>query len=266
MDKKIKYLGDYINSLQSQGCYTFLKEEAKDALGCSDDAFRSNIKRLSKINKVHYLKKGLYIIIPLEYLHMQAPPANWYIDALMKHMKIPYYVGLLTAASYHGASHQASQIYQVMVDRSLPPLRVGRSTIRFYKNSLIETAKTISLKSHTGLFIVSSPEQTVLDLVNYIEASGGLNNISTILEELQENMSDLLLSKVLHDKVSASSLQRLGFILDLLNSMKLSNVIRNALKKRKIQPILLNPSSQKKAFEKNKEWQININDKIETDI
>lgn len=266
MYKKIKHLENYMNDLQSQGRYTFLKEEAKGALGCSDNAFKSSVKRLFKENKVHYLKKGLYLIVPVEYMRMQSPPASWYIDALMNHINRPYYVGLLTAASYHGASHQAAQIYQVMVDKPLRPLQIGRSTIRFYKNALLGKAKTLSLKSYTGPFRVSTPEQTALDLVSYIEASGGLNNIATVLEELQKSISKPLLATTLHDKIPTSSLQRLGFVLESIDSKKLSDVIRQALKRRKPQPILLNPSSQEEVFEKNKEWNININDEIETDI
>jgi len=47
-----------------------------------------------------------YVLVPLEYLHAGAPPPSWFIDDLMKAMERPYYVGLLSAAGIHGASHQ----------------------------------------------------------------------------------------------------------------------------------------------------------------
>ena len=58
--------------------------------------------------------------------------ALWYIDDLMRHEGRPYYVGLLRAAELHGASHQAVMEFQVVTNKKMPELLVGRSRIAFY--------------------------------------------------------------------------------------------------------------------------------------
>ena len=67
------------------------------------------------------------MIVPLEYLHAGGPPPSLFIDDLMKAMERPYYVGLLSAAALHGASHQQPQEFQVFSDRPIRPIQVGRS-------------------------------------------------------------------------------------------------------------------------------------------
>ena len=62
---------------------------------------------------------------------MGAPPPSWYIDDLMRNEGRPYYVGLLSAAELHGASHQAVMEFQVVTDKQMPELHVGRSRIAF---------------------------------------------------------------------------------------------------------------------------------------
>ena len=65
------------------------------------------------------------MIVPLEYQIAGGPPAAWFIHDLMAAMQLPYYVGILTAAALHGASHQQPQEFQVITDRSVRPLTVG---------------------------------------------------------------------------------------------------------------------------------------------
>ena len=71
-----------------------------------------------------------YVIVPLEYRAVGAPPVSWFIHDLMKAMELPYYVSLLSAAALHGASHQQPQTFQVMTDRSLRSVLAGRTTLR----------------------------------------------------------------------------------------------------------------------------------------
>jgi hypothetical protein len=44
----------------------------------------------------------------------------------MKHQGIDYRISLLRAAAFHGASHQASMVFQVVVPRQLRDFDMGR--------------------------------------------------------------------------------------------------------------------------------------------
>src|SRR5207244_10392072 len=64
-------------------------------------------------------RRGFYVIVPPEYRVAGSLPAAWFIRDLMDYLRRPYYVGLLTAPSLHGAAHQAPQEFQVVTDRAL---------------------------------------------------------------------------------------------------------------------------------------------------
>ena len=266
MNKENKHLSDYIELLQSRGKYVFKKSEALKALQCTDNAFRSSVKRLTQKQRIISLTQGLYLIIPLEYKNMSSLPPEWYINTLMKHLGISYYVGLLTAASYHGASHQAPQVYQVIIDMSLHPLHVGRSKIQFYKSSFLEKAKTSSFKVSTGTLRLATPEQTAFDLARYLQASGGINHVATVLSELQESLNADKLVEIATQGMPLSCSQRLGYLLEVIGSKALAQPLKEWLQDKKPQYILLKPSKQRLVLSKDEDWKLIINDKVEADI
>src|SRR5260221_3768538 len=97
MVKRAQGLSDWVDSLQSSGRYTFAREEALVALKGKKIAFKRAADRLIEKGRILIVRRGFYVIVPLEYKSAGAPPADWFIDALMKVQRHPYYVGLLSA-------------------------------------------------------------------------------------------------------------------------------------------------------------------------
>ena len=108
----------------------------------------------------------------------------------MRHEGRPYYVGLLKAAELHGATHQAVMEFQVVTDKRLPKIHAGRSAIAFYyRKDMAAVSEGIEdRKTDTGRMKVSSVELTLLDLVRYPHAAGGLDNIATIISDLADRI------------------------------------------------------------------------------
>ena len=77
------------------------------------------------------------MIVPLEYRIPGSPPVSWYIHDLMAAMKLPYYVGLLSAAAIHGSAHHHPQVFQVITDRPVRPILTGRAKIEFFVSKSI---------------------------------------------------------------------------------------------------------------------------------
>src|SRR5687768_5785413 len=107
---------DYVAGLAAAGRYHFSSQEARAALGVSPAATKLALNRLAKQKLVASPARGFYVIVPPEYQTLGCLPADQFIPALMKREKLPYYVGLLTAAQYHGAAHQRPQEFQVVVE------------------------------------------------------------------------------------------------------------------------------------------------------
>ncbi|MBY0273570.1 MAG: type IV toxin-antitoxin system AbiEi family antitoxin [Alphaproteobacteria bacterium] len=263
--KNYSYLIDYIESLRKQGKYLFLKKEAAQTLGISDNALQNSIWRLSKKGKVAYLKKGLYQIIPVEYESVGSLPPEWILHDLMSHLGISYYIGLLSAAAFHGAAHQAPQIFQVICNKQIPDLNLGLLKICFYESKEFDAIPTQDLKTPAGYVKVSTPEGTAFDLMRYLHQSGHLNHVATILSELGD-VIDAKKLPIVGQKLSLRYSQRLGYLLDLLGHESLTAPLHQLVSSKSLRYILLRSDSPAQNAEKNKKWHILINEKVESDI
>ncbi|MBM3468954.1 MAG: hypothetical protein FJX71_05945 [Alphaproteobacteria bacterium] len=263
--KSYSRLIDYIYDLRKQGKYLFLKEEAARALNISENAILKSISRLLKKKKIGYLKKGLYQIIPEEYAHMGSLPPEWFMADLMAHLQVPYYIGLLTAASFHGASHQAPQVFQVICKRIIPDILTESLNIRFYYSKDLSVIPTQDLKTPAGYVKVSTPEGTALDLLRYLHQSGHLNHVTTILTELADSMDPQKLAQA-SERLSIRYAQRLGYILDYLGYDAVAEPLHNLVMEKMMRYIPLRPDSPAQGTEKNTKWHILINEEIEPDL
>jgi predicted transcriptional regulator of viral defense system len=210
-------LSSYLSHLLSMGRVVFSREEAQKALEVSPGAFLDAAERQQRKQHLVSLRRGFYVIVPPQYLAWGAPPPPWYIDDLMRHEGRPYYVGLLKAAELHGATHQAVMEFQVVTDKRLPAIRAGRSAIAFhYRRDMKAVSAGIEdRKTDTGRMKISSVDLTVLDLVRYPQASGGIDNIATVLTDLADRIDAGKLA-TLSAAYERSVIQRLGYLLDRL--------------------------------------------------
>lgn len=256
---------DYIQNLRKKGQYLFLKEEAGQALGLTNTAILNSIHRLSKKNKVAHLKKGLYQIITEEYANDGSLPPEWFINDLMTHLQTPYYVGLLTAASLHGSSHHAPQIFQVVCGKVIPSLTVGSIKIVFYYSTDMATIPTQKIKVPSGYMIVSTPEGTAFDLMRYLHQSGHLNHVSTVLSELSAVIDAHRIAQV-GNQLSVRYGQRLGYILDTLGFETLTRPLHKIVSKKSPPYIPLRSDVDNEIIEKNQKWHIRVNETLETDV
>jgi predicted transcriptional regulator of viral defense system len=264
-----KFLSEYVDYLQSQGEYIFTQKIAKEKLGCSDSAIRIAANRLINKKRIIKLRYTFYLIIPLEYQTLGAPPPTWYIDALMLHHHQPYYVALLSAAALHGAAHQQPQVFQVITNKPLRPITIGRAKINFIVKKNLQKTPTTKIKTPTGHMNVSTPESTTFDLVHYIAQAGYLNNVATMLVELAEKIDpNKLLIAAKNETLTI--VQRTGYLFTRYTAHANSNITQPLLqwlKKQKIHPApLRNDKPINKNTSKNHEWQIYENETVEADL
>src|SRR5215469_9302736 len=125
---------NYINDLSRHGKCSFTIQQAQTAMGKSIKAIHSSIEHLLAKGKIASPAKGFYVIVPPEYQILGCLPAEYFIPYLMEYWKCNYYACLLTAAKYHGASHQAVMIFQVMIEKPRRPIVCGKIKIKFIAN------------------------------------------------------------------------------------------------------------------------------------
>lgn len=211
---KHEKLRDYVSRLQAMGELTFTKYRALKDLGITETAFLNSSLRLIKKQALIKPFSGFYVIVTPEYRSMGGPPPIWYVDALMKFLDQPYYVGLLSAASFHEATHQAVMELQVVTTKPLKLLRVGKNRIRFIVNKYTKQIPTIDIKTPQGLVPVSTAGATAIDLVRFQKRAGGFSHIATVLIEMGKIIETGDLVKVAEIYRDAPLVQRVGYLLE----------------------------------------------------
>ena len=158
----------WVRGLQARGRYSFSREEAAEAFGRADLGLTKALGRLARNRRIVSPRRGFYVIVPAEFSIPGSPPADWFIDALMRYLQHPYYVGLLTAAAYHGAAHQQPQQFQVVAAASLRPVRVGRVNIVFVATVLSELAEKIGPDRLVSVVEETGVEASVVQRLGYL--------------------------------------------------------------------------------------------------
>jgi len=262
---KSKTLAAFVEDLQVRGRYTFTRAERARGKECSDVALEAALRRLKQRGRITSPRRGFYVLVPPEYREAGSPPASWFIDDLMRFLKQPYYVGLLSAAAIHGAAHQQPMVFQVVTDRPTRPARVGRVRIGFHMSRKVESTPVAKVQTETGSMRVSSPEATAFDLVRFAPASGHLNNVATVLSELAEKLDPAALAKLAH-AYAVPEAQRLGYLLEQLGQRKLAESLAGWLEIRRHRPVLLAPGQVHGKAPPDRRWSVIPNVTVKADL
>ncbi len=205
------------------------------------------------------------MIVPPEYRAAGSLPASWFIRDLMDYLGRPYYVGLLTAASLHGAAHQAPQEFQVVTDRPLGVIEVGRVRIRFVKKTYLARTPTVGIKTPTGEMRVSTPEATVIDLVRYPEHCGGLSNVATVLRELAEGLDGAELVRVAEVDGEVAYAQRLGYLLELVGGQEIARALAEWVAARTPRVAPLASGQPITGARRDARWRVAVNEEVDVE-
>jgi AbiEi antitoxin C-terminal domain len=255
----------FIDSMLARGRLSFDREEAVAALGGSADAMLAAARRAQSAGLLLHPRRGFFVIVPPQARVFGAPPANQIIDALMKFEGARYYVGLLKAAEVHGAAHQAVMEFQVVCDKRLPEIEIGRSVIRPFFRKEWPTVELIEKKTtDTGTYLVSSATLTAFDLCRYPTAAGTLDAVATVIAELAGQIDEKQIDAALAS-VERPVAQRLGYILDHVGQAHLADRLLHTMKSDFRLTDFDSPADDSQAAEIDQRWKLKIYKPLETD-
>lgn len=263
---KSNTVNEFVENLQKRARYTFTRAEADTALHLNQAALTKGLQRLQHGGRIRVIRRGFYVIVPLEYAIGGMIPPDWFIDDLMRFLEQPYYVGVLTAAALHGASHQQPQEYQVVVAKPERNISTTNLRIRFFLKKSVTRARVERVKAYTGLLPVSSPAVTALDLVRFAPTIGGLDVVLTVLEELVEKLTPEDLLKAAQQESERSLVQRLGWMLERTKKRELADGLAQWLTKQKSTKTPLDVSAPVTGSKKDPRWQVIVNAKPQSEI
>jgi predicted transcriptional regulator of viral defense system len=254
----------YIEGLQAKGYSTFTTRDFRKSLSLTAIATKFAIHRLKQKKEIATPVQGFHLILTPEFRSLGSLPPDLMIDQLMSYLKLPYYVGLLSAAEKHGAAHQRPQKYQVMVAKKRRDIICGKVEIEFFQKAKIKKIPTDTKSLKSGTIKVSSAEMTALDLVGYQQQSAGLQHVLTVLAELSEELD----GKKLLEAAKLCSInwaQRLGVLLEMLGREDIAKELKAYVhsKARVYVPLVLGDDIDKK--KRNRSWRVFVNESLEVD-
>ncbi len=230
----------------------------QSALGVSAAAAKLALNRLVKKNVIASPARGFYVIVPPEYRSLACLPAEQFIPALMKHLDLLYYSGLLSAAQFHGAAHQRPREFQVFLAKNRRSIQCGAVRVAFQARKRLAEVPVQNFNTPRGTLLVSSPEATALDLVGYAHHAGGLSQVATVLPELAERIDPEKLAAAARTAPVAWA-QRLGYLLEHLGSAAKTPALKEYVREHAKQSTALLPKARRARSRRNKGWKLYIN-------
>lgn len=261
-------VSEYIKQLLSVEEYSFSLDELLHETGKSKTSIVRELARLAKKKEVLSLRKGFYLIIPPRYSKSLNLPIQLYAEKLFNHLNRKYYLGFYSAAKMHGASHQQSQKDYIMIEKpSLIDISKKSTGIRFLTTANWPISNIIIKKSDAGIFKISSPALTAVDLIHNQTRLGGLNRMLAVIEEIEEKMNEQDLANLLAWYPNMSAIQRLGYILEIIGANeKYLGIVIEHLRHKRYYPVLLSPGGNRKPGAVENRWKVDVNIKIESDL
>lgn len=254
----------YLDRLGAQGLAHFTTHAAVEALGTSPNAVTASLRRVRTRGELATPYQGFHLIIPPEYRSLGCLPPDQFIPDLMRHLGLDYYAGLLTAAQYHGAAHQAPMVFQVMVAAGRPALACGGVRVQFVGKRDLATIPRVERNTLRGVLRISSREATLFDLVGYPGHAGGLSNVATLLSELAEDVDADAMGE-LAGRMPLAWVQRLGYLLDLVEASQLAEVLLPTARQAR-ESVALRSHPSVVGTRRDPRWKVWVNEEVEADL
>jgi Predicted transcriptional regulator len=260
----VSFTRPWLDDLAAHGRSIFSLAEAAAASRRTSQAAYLSLNRARKQGLVYSPASGLWVIVPPEYRSEGAPPWRLFLDPLLRRQGIPYYLGLLSAASQHGASGQSVQVVQVVADRPKAPIVVGRQRIVFVMRRNAAQAPVDEVVVPAGRLRVSTPSMTALDLVTYRRHAGGLGNVASVLRDLDRQLTAKGMREALRVEPATTDVQRLGYLLERIGLADAAKPLAAWLKDRPTTYIPLVPGARRTG-DHDARWRVIVNAPIELD-
>jgi predicted transcriptional regulator of viral defense system len=259
---------EYIRTIQSYEIYGFSYADVLKSCIAPEITLRKELHRLIQKNQIQNLRKGFYVIIPAKYQNVGKIPIQLYAETLFTYIQKDYYLGLYSAAAFHGASHQQiQQDYIICNPPAMRDIKKGNYSINFFITSYWPKKNIIQKKSDAGLYNISSPALTLADLLYYQNRIGGLNRMLAIIEELAEIIQIEDVHELTTWYPNVNTFQRMGYLLEQFEvDEKILEVIQMHLASQKHYPMLLSPVKNEKPGSANNRWKIDLNITLENDL
>ncbi len=159
--------------------------------------------------------RGLYALVPVAHMGVAAADVAAYLDGL-RQRGVRFYVGFDTAAGHYGWYPEAYGRVTLgvlgLTWRALRTLDGGTLVRTFQANLSVFDDGVVTQTWHGVRLAVSTPEQTVLDLVRRPELVDGYPGLLRVLERARDRANVHQLAAIAAARASVRTQKRLGWL------------------------------------------------------
>jgi predicted transcriptional regulator of viral defense system len=247
--------------LQGHGRGAITTGQIRAETGASAESVRSAAAHAIKKGLLFSPARGLYVPVPPPFRSWRVVPAEHFIDLMMGHLGVRYYVGFLTAAAFWGSSHHAAQEFHVVVDRHVRDRDIERVRLRFHQIRTLDHRQTQRVNGGDAMLTMATPAQCAVDLVAEPAWAGGLSNAATVLAEL-DGLDGQCLADAVNDRPTPVA-QRLGWLLEHVGS-EVDTTPLHHVAERRTRSTALDPRRPRQGSTDTR-WGVIVNTSIEVD-
>ena len=243
-----------ISSLARSNKKFFTIENAKAIVG--EQAVRMLISLVKK-KWVLKLKRGLYIIVPLDIGVKGADSFIVHNFVIASKLVEPYYIGYWSALNYYGFSDQIPQATFIATTKARKGLEILNASYVFVQVSKSRFFGTSEIAIDGEKVKISDKNKTIADCLDHPEHSGGIDEIA---RSIYFSIDEIDINKIVRYALKMGNvtiIKRLGYILDACD---LLDKYKAAFSKIKLSKgySLLDPLAPGKG-KHNKKWMLLIN-------
>lgn len=267
---EISDIQHWVENQMIRGRYIFTKQDVLDfGLPIKEVSVNRSLQRLEAKGIIMSPWQNFYVAVATEFKLKGIVPPSFYIDRLMAFLGRDYYVSHLSAASLNGASHQMAMVFQTMVNGG--PIRSGvknGTRLEFTLRQNLPLEFTHKVKTRSGYMTVADAELTALDVVADCKKVGGLSRAAELLVELCEQTKWDEGKLTLLKYFSIATIQRLGFILDLIEEHEQADSLFMLMKQtgKTVRKVLLKQTAPvTDDMPVDDRWKVIVNYKLEID-
>jgi len=246
-----------ISSLSRDNKHIFAIDDAKAIIG--EDA-KNTIYNLTKKKWLLQLKKGLYIIVPLDIGVKGADSFIMHNFVIASKLVEPYYIGYWSALNHFGFSDQIPSATFIATTKAKKGLQILGASYLFLQVSESRFFGTTDIEIEGKKVKISDMNKTIADCLDHPEHAGGIDEIA---RSVYFSIEEIDIKKIVNYALKMGNItiiKRLGYILQECSLLEHYTTVLDKIELSKGYS-LLDPLSPKKG-NYNKKWLLLINKKL----
>ena len=203
------------------------------------------------------LKRGLYVIVPLDVGIKGADSFIVHNFVIASSLVKPYYIGFWSALNYHGLSDQIPSTTFIATTQAKKPIEILDVEYHFVRLERNKFYGIMEIEVEGSGVKVSDPEKTIVDCLDHPEHAGGIDEVARSIYFSHQELDFKKIKDYAERSKNVTILKRLGFILEKVGLLDKYKFVFADFKPSKGYPALDKLSPKKGKH--NSKWGLLIN-------